>query len=246
MPKSTQILGFPVDQVRLQEVGGFVRLALRQPHATHIVTANPEILDEASRNPRLADIISQADLVTADGVGILLAGRLLGDRFPERVTGIELADFLFAIGEDEGWSFYFLGASPGVTQKARNGLQKVYPGLQVRGCQHGYFKKDQEARVVADIHRTRPDIILVGLGSPRQDEFIQAHKDAFPGTVWIGVGGSFDVFSGKVQRAPDLFRRLKLEWLYRIATDPKRWKRSLALPRFVLKVLRQRIASIFC
>lgn len=244
MSARMNLLGFPIDGLTLKEVGNHVGLALGGDKPFHIVTANPEILDEATRNPRLAGIIRQADRVTADGVGILLGARILGKKLPERVTGIELADHLFQVGAKEGWTFYFLGAAPGVAEKARDRMQKVYPGLKVVGCQHGYFRPDQEDRVVEKISQARPDIILVGLGSPRQDYFIQTTKDQWPGTVLIGVGGSFDVFSGQVQRAPEIFQTLKLEWLYRIVTDPKRWKRSLALPRFVGKVVWQRLRQV--
>lgn len=244
MTRQINILGQLIDSIRMWEAIGFVRQALKKEGPSHIVTANPEILDEASRNERLAKIIRDADLVTADGVGVLLSARILGESLPERVTGVELAEELFRQGAKEGWRFYFLGAAPGVAEEARQRMMVAYPGLNVIGCQDGYYPREKERRLVEAIAEAKTDILLVGLGSPRQDYFIETYKDALGASVLMGVGGSFDVFSGKVQRAPELFRALKLEWLYRIATDPKRWKRSLALPRFVLKVIGQRVLGL--
>lgn len=235
------VLGVGIDAVTekqaLDRITGFVREG--GPH--QVVTANPEILDNATHTPALHDLINRAALVTADGQGVLLAGRILGTPFPARVTGIELAEALCRESAARGLSLYFLGAEPGVVDEAATKMRAAYPGVNICGTHHGYFRNEGPQAVVDDIKRAKPDVLLVGIGSPYQEEFIDAHLAECGVPVGIGVGGSFDVLSGRVERAPEIFIRLRLEWLYRIASDRKRWKRALALPRFVLKVVRQKI-----
>ena len=235
------VLGVGIDAVTekqaLDRITGFVREG--GPH--QVVTANPEILDNATRTPALHDLINRAALVTADGQGVLLAGRILGTPFPARVTGIELAEALCRESAARGLSLYFLGAEPGVVDEAATKMRAAYPGVNICGTHHGYFRNEGPQAVVEDIKRAKPDVLLVCMGSPYQETFIDAHLAECGVPVGIGVGGSFDVLSGRVERAPEIFIRLRLEWLYRIASDRKRWKRALALPRFVLKVVRQKI-----
>ena len=235
------VLGVGIDAVTekqaLDRITGFVREG--GPH--QVVTANPEILDNATRTLALHDLINRAALVTADGQGVLLAGRILGTPFPARVTGIELAEALCRESAARGLSLYFLGAEPGVVDEAATKMRAAYPGVNICGTHHGYFRNEGPQAVVEDIKRAKPDVLLVGMGSPYQETFIDTHLAECGVPVGIGVGGSFDVLSGRVERAPEIFIRLRLEWLYRIASDRKRWKRALALPRFVLKVVRQKI-----
>lgn len=234
------VLGVDIDAVTEAEALAIITGFVREGGAHQVVTANPEILDNATRNLPLHDLIRRAALVTADGQGVLLAGRILGTPFPARVTGVELAEALCRESAARDVSLYFLGAEPGVVDEAAARMRAAYPGVKIVGTHHGYFRNEGPAEVLADITRTQPDILLVGLGSPYQEEFIDDYLARCGVPVGIGVGGSFDVLSGRVQRAPEIFIRLRLEWLYRIASDRKRWKRALALPRFVLKVLRQR------
>lgn len=235
------VLGIEIDAVTEAEALNIITGFVREGGAHQVVTANPEILDNATRNLPLHDLIRRAALVTADGQGVLLAGRILGTPFPARVTGIELAEALCRESAARDFSLYFLGAEPGVVDEAAAKMRAAYPGVKIVGTHHGYFRNEGPAEVLADITRTQPDILLVGMGSPYQETFIDENLARCGVPVGIGVGGSFDVLSGRVQRAPEIFIRLRLEWLYRIASDRKRWKRALALPRFVLKVLRQRL-----
>lgn len=237
------VLGVGIDAVTEAEALDRIAALVREGGSHQVVTANPEILDNATRTPALHALINRADLVTADGQGVLLAGRILGTPFPARVTGIELAEALCRESAARGLSLYFLGAEPGVVDEAAANMRAQYPGVQIVGTHHGYFRKEGPAAVLADIQQTQPDIVLVGMGSPYQEHFIDEELRAIGVPVAIGVGGSFDVLSGRVERAPEIFIRLRLEWLYRIASDRKRWKRALALPRFVLKVLRQRFTK---
>lgn len=235
------VLGVGIDAVTEAQALDMIQAFVREGGPHQVVTANPEILDNATRTPALHALINRAALVTADGQGVLLAGRILGTPFPARVTGIELAEALCRESAARGLSLYFLGAEPGVVDEAAANMRAQYPGVRIVGTHHGYFRKEGPAAVLADIKATQPDIVLVGMGSPYQEQFIDEELARLGVPVAIGVGGSFDVLSGRVERAPELFIRLRLEWLYRIASDRKRWKRALALPRFVLKVLRQKV-----
>lgn len=237
MTQQINILDVPIDVLTLQgavaRIGAFVQEG--GPHL--VVTANPEIIEHATRHPKMRRLLQSADLCTADGYGVLLAARFIGKPLPERVTGIELAEAICAKSGVQGWRIYFLGSEPGVVDEAVANLQRRYPDMLVAGSHHGYFRGGGEDAVIKDIAASGADILLAGLGSPYQETFIARYQWEMKVPVGMGVGGSFDVFSGRVQRAPQVFRNLRLEWLYRIATDPKRWRRSVALPRFVLKVV---------
>ena len=205
----------------------------------HVVTANPEILYRALSDKGLYETIAQASLVTADGQGILLAGKLLDQPFKARVTGIDLAEALCATSGERGHKIYFLGGKEGISKKAQMAMLRRYPDANIVGEHHGYFKNDIEP-LLADLREKQPDILLVAMGSPYQEDFIVRYQKLLNIPVAIGVGGTLDVFSGEVKRAPELVQTLKLEWAYRILSDPKRWRRTLVLPKFVLAVLKEK------
>ena len=205
----------------------------------HVVTANPEILYRALSDKGLYETIAQASLVTADGQGVLLAGKLLNQPFKARVTGIDLAEALCATSGERGHKIYFLGGKEGISKKAQMAILRRYPNANIVGEHHGYFKNDIEP-LLAELREKQPDILLVAMGSPYQEEFILRYQKLLNIPVAIGVGGTLDVFSGEFKRAPELVQTLKLEWAYRILSDPKRWRRALVLPKFVLAVLKEK------
>ena len=205
----------------------------------HVVTANPEILYRALSDKGLYETIAQASLVTADGQGVLLAGKRLHQPFKARVTGIDLAEALCATSGERGHKIYFLGGKEGISKKAQMAILRRYPNANIVGEHHGYFKNDIEP-LLAELREKQPDILLVAMGSPYQEEFILRYQKLLNIPVAIGVGGTLDVFSGEVKRAPELVQTLKLEWAYRILSDPKRWRRALVLPKFVLAVLKEK------
>ena len=205
----------------------------------HVVTANPEILYRALSDKGLYETIAQASLVTADGQGVLLVGKLLNQPFKARVTGIDLAEALCATSGERGHKIYFLGGKEGISKKAQMAILRRYPNANIVGEHHGYFKNDIEP-LLAELREKQPDILLVAMGSPYQEEFILRYQKLLNIPVAIGVGGTLDVFSGEVKRAPELVQTLKLEWAYRILSDPKRWRRALVLPKFVLAVLKEK------
>ena len=235
-----RILGVRVDEYDMKQsldlIGAFVSQAgdaLRQ-----VVTINPEGVWLAKNDPELKTIIDGAALVTPDGNGILWAAARLGQPLTERVAGIELLEKICQRGAKEGWRIYLLGAKPGVAEAAADKLKQKYPGLDIVGCDDGYFR-DREEQAIAKVREARPDVLFAALGMPYQEKWLYQHRSELGCKVAVGVGGSFDVLAGLVKRAPKLWQRLKLEWLWRLLSDPKRWRRYLVIPRYMRAVRRQ-------
>lgn len=216
---------------------GFV--AAGGPHL--VTTPNPEMIEAARRDRGLLEALRASDLAVPDGVGLVWAARRLGHHVAGRVSGIDLAEALFRRcargGALCGARLFFLGAAPGVAEAAAGRARSAHPGLVVAGAHHGYFALAEDEPVVAAVRAAKPDILLVGMGSPRQEKWAFGNLARLGVPACITVGGAFDVLSGAVGRAPGWVRARSLEWLYRIARDPRRWRRGLALPAFLCRVL---------
>ena len=238
-PDKVNILGFGVDRITLYEALQKVEAFLKEDRLHLVVTANPEIIMLARQDEQFAKILQQADLVTADGIGLVIGAKILGKSLPERVTGIDLSSGIFRLAQDRGWSFYLLGGKPGVAEEAAAKLIDLHPGLKLTGWHHGYFQDSEP--ILKEIEGKRPDILLVALGMGRQEKWIREHAQRLPVRLAIGVGGSLDVYAGHVQRAPRLFQRFGLEWLYRLIKQPSRLGRMMILPIFLWKVLKAAI-----
>lgn len=238
------VLGVGFDPVTPEEAVKVV-VGLAEGGGVHqVVTAGPELVMMAGRQPALAALLERASLVVPDGAGVVWASRRLDPPgLPARVPGVELAAQLLDLAENRHWPVFFLGARPWVLDALVNRLRKTHPGLTIAGARHGYFEADQERAMARRIARQRPRLLLVALGQPRQERFIAAYQDHWKDLVAIGVGGSFDVLAGVVPRAPAWMRRRGVEWLYRLVREPKRWRRQLALPAFALAVLRRYLAG---
>lgn len=238
---SVTLLGMRVDRVSPDEtltaIDGFI--ADGSPH--HIVTADASMVVLARHDPVLHAIVETAALVTPDGAGILWASRLLGTPVPHKVSGVDLVGELCRQSGARGYRIYFLGAAPGVAEEAAEKMRARFPGTQIVGTHDGYFPLEDEAGILSEIRAANPNILLVAFGIPRQEKWIDKHKAALGAAVLIGVGGSFDVFSGRVNRAPLWMQRNSLEWLYRLSKNPKKIGKVMALPQFALLALRQRL-----
>jgi N-acetylglucosaminyldiphosphoundecaprenol N-acetyl-beta-D-mannosaminyltransferase len=206
------------------------------PH--HIVTLDASMCITASEDPELAQIIRRADLVTPDSAGVLWACARSGHPFEGRVSGVEIVQRLCALSPHTGYRIWFLGAAPGVARQAAENARKQFPGCRIVGVQDGYFSEDQEPEVVAQIAEAGPDILCVAMGIPRQEKFIARNRGRLGVPVMIGVGGTLDVMAGIVNRAPHWMQRLNLEWLYRLAKNPKKIGKVMTLPRFLWRTLR--------
>ena len=237
---SVSILGMRVDRTSTAEVLAILQnyIAARTPR--HIVTADASMAVIARRDRELHEIVQRADLVTPDGAGILWASRQLHVPVTQKVSGVDLVAQLCRLSAEHGYRLFFLGAAPGVADEAAENLRHQFPGAQIVGVQDGYFTSAQEPDIVARIQAAAPDVLLVAFGIPKQEKWIAKHKAALAVPVSLGIGGSFDVYSGRVKRAPVAMQNASLEWLYRLWSNPKKIGKVMTLPKFALLTLRQR------
>jgi N-acetylglucosaminyldiphosphoundecaprenol N-acetyl-beta-D-mannosaminyltransferase len=197
----------------------------------------------AQRDAAFREIINDSQLSLCDTIGVLLAARLRGLPLKQRVTGVDLIEHLCAASSGE-LSLFLLGGAEGIAEKAGVTLQKRYPATRIAGTQNGYFQSWQTEQICSAIAASKANILLCGLGFPRQEVWLRRHLRQTGCSAGIGVGGSFDVISGNLQRAPAGWQRLGLEWLYRLLKEPYRWRRQLALPQFMLLVLADAFVSL--
>jgi N-acetylglucosaminyldiphosphoundecaprenol N-acetyl-beta-D-mannosaminyltransferase len=232
---SADVLGYRVARCTLEEAASWALGAARQPNTPKLlVTLNPEIVVRAEADPELKAALHRAELTVADGVGITWAARRAGTPLPERVPGVELMTRILEKGGPQ-LRVYFLGAKPGVAQRAAETACERY-GTVVAGTQHGYFKRpDEVAGMVGTISTSGADILLAGLGEG-QELFLHRHRAALKVPLLMGVGGALDVLSGEVRRTPAWTRHMGLEWAYRVGFDRQRWHRAPRLVRFVKMV----------
>jgi N-acetylglucosaminyldiphosphoundecaprenol N-acetyl-beta-D-mannosaminyltransferase len=228
-PEMFYVLGLPVHL--LPDYTNWLMTKLHQGQGAHVVTLNAEMAIQAEQNPDLANIIHKAELVIPDGAGIVLFLRFKGRKI-NRCPGIELAELLLQNSAsaipNQPCSIVFYGGAPGVSQTAAEKWRERSPGIAIAHIQHGYLSPEEQPAFLQTLQALQPQIILVGLGVPRQEFWI---------AIWIGVGGSFDIWAGTKTRAPGWLRNNNLEWVYRLYQEPWRWRRMLALPEFAWKVL---------
>lgn len=215
------------------------RIAWRAP--AYVVTLNGALLVQAAQDPDLRALVNGAGLVTADGMGVILAARILGIHLPERVAGIDLVMGVIASASASGHAVYLLGGQPGVAEAAAAELRRRHPGLRIAGAEHGFFSQEEEGATVARIRAARPEVLLVAFGAPRQERWMRRWSAALEVPVSIGVGGSFDVIAGRVPRAPRWMQRAGLEWLYRVLREPRRWTVVKTIPPLFLLAMRERL-----
>ena len=239
MHTKVRLLGVDIDCLTMEQCVGFVVKMIESGKSGNVITLNPELLYRAVHGePDINRLIAEANLVTPDGVGIVWAGKQAGYSFPERVTGIDLMFSLTERAASLGWKVFLFGASPGVAEEAAVRLCSLYPGLSIVGTRHGYFKPAEETDIVQTIKEKAPQLLFVALGAPAQEKWIDRNLKEIGATVAIGVGGSLDVISGHVERAPAWMRKLKIEWLGRLIREPSRWRRMLVLPKFAWLVIK--------
>lgn len=239
MGQRLEILGIGIDRIdsneALRQIGQFI--ASGTPH--QIVTANAEIIYQANKNEKMKNVINAAQMVTADGSGVVWASRQLGQPLAQRVTGIDLVNSICEQSAKDKWKIYILGSAPGVADTAANNIRDRFPGCNIVGTHHGYFNEQEEAQIIAELEQLQPDVLFVALGAPKQEYWIADHIQQLNIPVAMGIGGSMDVLSGNVKRAPKWMQKMSLEWLYRLLIQPTRFKRVLALPKFMLAVKKQ-------
>lgn len=233
-PGKVTILGMPIDAVTYEGAVETADRFIQERVPRHVFTADVSGLMRAREDEELAEIIRTSDLVTADGAGVLWAARVFDFALPERVSGVDLVRRFSGLAAAQGYRVFLLGAAEGVAQAAADVLCQEHPGLTICGVQHGFF--ESEEAVAQRLREARPDILFVALGIPRQERFIRTVAREVGVPLSMGVGGSFDVISGRLERAPEWMQRSGLEWLFRVIQEPKRLPRLLALPRFGLAI----------
>lgn len=235
---TVSLYGVPFSKMNMRETVDYLIRAIETRQPNRVVTGNPIMLMTAQSDPRYQTILETADLVVPDGAGVVWAARHVKQPVAERVAGFDLMQELLREGDKRGWSVYLLGTTQEILDAAEANLARQYPGVRFVGKRNGFFKDEDDADVIADIRRANPDMLFVARSVANQEPWIAKHEKELAVPVMMGVGGSFDVISGKLKRAPALFRKLSLEWMYRLMQEPKRYKRMLVLPKFALKVVR--------
>lgn len=239
MREVLKILDVKIDKSNLRESVARVReLIFSKEKASLIVTPNSEMLALAAEDKELARILNSADLATADGAGVVIASKILGEPFEERVAGFDLISMIFKEFAEEEINFYFLGSKPGIVDKAVENLKNKYPNLNICGYHHGYIDRESQEKVIAEINSKKIDLLLVGMGVPLQEKFLDNNLAKLKVGAAVTVGGSFDVLAGEVKRAPLWMQRASLEWFYRLLQEPSRFGRMLSLPKFIYLVFK--------
>jgi N-acetylglucosaminyldiphosphoundecaprenol N-acetyl-beta-D-mannosaminyltransferase len=239
--RRVHILGVPIDPATFESMlASIAAWTARADRVYQICTVSPEFVMIAQDDPGFMQVLRTADLCVADGVGLLLAARYVGQSLPERVTGSDGVPLIARRAARDGWRLFLLGAAPGVAEQAAARLIEQNPGLQIAGAYAGSPSPDEEDDIIARVNASGADILLVAYGAPRQDEWIARNRARLKVKVAMGVGGTFDFIAGIVPRAPRWMQRVALEWLYRLVKQPWRWRRMLRLPRFVWAVIRYR------
>lgn len=226
--KEIVLFDIPIAGVTPDEAVDIVERAIVDGRKLHVGVVNAAKIVNMGKNPELRDSVLESDVIFADGMSVVWASRILGTPLPSRVTGIDLMFGMLARADCAGYRVYLLGATDEVLNKVRTRIADDYPGCVVSGCHNGYFSADEEEAVAMDIKRSKADILLVAITSPKKENFMARWAHLIDAPVCHGVGGSFDVYAGKVKRAPLMWQRLGLEWLYRVIQEPGRmWKRYL-------------------
>ncbi len=234
------IYGIPFSKMNMEETVDYLTKAIEERRPTHIITANPIMVMAAVEDPKYGAMMRRADLIVPDGAGVVWAANYVGHPVAERVTGFELLHRLFERGESRRWKAYLLGTSQEIIEAAAEKLQLQYPQVRIVGVRNGFFGPEQDEEVVEAIRQAAPDLLFVARGAETQEPWIAKYKQRLGVPLIMGVGGTFDIVSGKLKRAPVIFQKLRLEWFYRLLQEPKRYKRMLVLPKFVVKVLRDK------
>lgn len=233
------ILGVQVDMVTIAEAVDKIIEFLKEDKLHTIYTPNSEIIMEAYRDYQFLETLNDADLVTADGIGVVYASKYLKKPLKERAAGYDIARLLLQNLNFTDHKLFLFGGKPGVAELAKKNIQKDYPALNIVGTRNGYFKEEDNDEIIKEINESGADLLFVCLGAPRQEKWIYQNKDKLKVKVAMGLGGSIDVFAGTVQRAPEFFCKTGLEWFYRLVKEPWRAKRMMDLPHFAITVIKE-------
>lgn len=232
------VLGIPVNTENYDELLPKVFERIETKQKSLIVAINPEKIISAKQSPELKKLLVDAEFQIPDGIGVILASKIQKGNITSRVTGVDMMLRLCEEAAKREKPIFLYGGKPGIADQAADKLKELYPTIQIAGTQDGYEKDNQ--KVIDKINAAKPDLLFVAMGSPKQENWINANRDMLHPTIYQGVGGSFDVLAGNVQRAPEAFQKVGMEWFYRLMKEPHRIKRQIKLPLFLLEVARNK------
>jgi len=235
--KPVSIMHVPVHPVTNDEIYGRLKEILEEVKIYTIMTPNPEMVMLANKNRELMTALKNADLVLPDGIGLIIASKVKRIGLKERVTGIDTMEKVLQISDENHLRIFLLGGKPGRAEKAIANIMARYPGIDAAGYHHGYFNDDENDTVISFINKYQPHVVFVCLGSPRQEVWIHKNREKLNVRIAMGAGGSVDVYAGEVKRAPVIYQKLGIEWLYRLMQEPARIRRMVVLPLFLWKSL---------
>lgn len=236
-----RILGVPFVNISPSEAVDRVVSYLNGNGKSMIFTPNPEMVMEARKNKEFMEILNSSTMNVPDGIGIIYGSKFTQNPIKERVAGYDLMLGVFDKMKDMGKTAYFFGGAPGIADRAKVVIEERFPGLKIVGTANGYFDKEREREIIAEINMLKPDLLLVGIGFPKQEKWIYEHIKGLNIKAAAGVGGSFDGWCGNVPRAPKFFIDNNIEWFYRLIKQPSRIGRMMQLPLFMLVVIRNKI-----
>ncbi|MBO5369162.1 MAG: WecB/TagA/CpsF family glycosyltransferase [Clostridia bacterium] len=238
MSDKVNILGVKVDKVNIDQASDkIIEFIKNGEKGKCVFTPNSEIIMMAYRDKDFCDLLNSSDILTADGIGVVYASRIVKNPIAERAAGYDIACLTLQKLSDIGGTLYLFGSKPGVAEEAGKNITAKYPGVKIVGYSDGYFDGTKEKTIINNIKKCSPDLLFVCLGAPKQEKWINEHKAELNAGVSLGIGGSLDVFAGTVKRAPEFYTKHGIEWLYRLVKQPSRFVRMLDLPRFGFKVL---------
>ena len=239
--KKINILDVYIDNLSQKELTELISEKLKFNNKTKIFTPNTEIVLKSSKNQNERKFINSADILIPDGKGLILASKILQTPLKERIAGIDLAENIMEIAKNKKYSIYILGGKDNVANQAKTNLRLKYKGIKICGTHSGYFTHKEETDIVKEIEKSKAEILFVCMGYPRQEKFIYENIDKLTRVkLAIGLGGSVDVWAGKLKRAPYLFRKFSLEWFWRMLLEPRRIKFLLDIPTFFMKIIMQK------
>ena len=239
MRNKVRILGIDVDNINIDEAGEITKQLVENSNKSCkvIVAPNTEFIMMAQKDEEFYNILRGADLATPDSVGVMIGGKLQKKPLKQRIPGQMYFRKVLAVGEKEGWTFYLLGGKDDVPALATENLKKIYPNIKIVGYHEGFFEKDSEEDVIAEINKLKPNVLFVAMGAPIQEKWIEKHKHELNVDVAAGQGGTFDYEAGKIKRAPIIFQKLGIEWFWRLMLQPARIFRMIVLPIYLMKIV---------
>lgn len=243
--KKVDIMGTRINNVTMDETVSICDKKIINGEQYVIYTPNTEFIMMAKKDDEFRDLLNKSDLNIPDGIGLIYAAKIKKHPLKEKVAGYDLTVNLIKLANEKNLKIYFVGGKPGVAEKATQNIKKDYPNVNIVGVSDGYFKgthlgmpgHDEEKRLIDDINDKAPDMLFVGFGAKKQEQWIEYNKNLINAKILVGNGGTLDGLAGEVKRAPDIYIKLGLEWFYRLMKEPKRIKRQMLLPQFMLKVI---------